>query len=57
LTGPARRSRHCPGSAAVAAAGTYQALNHGAHGAFAGDPGELVGDTRVLVDKIRASLP
>ena len=38
-------------------AGTYQALNHGAHGAHTGDPGQLIGGTRALVDKIRASLP
>jgi hypothetical protein len=38
-------------------AGTYQALNHGAHGAHAGDPRQLIRDTRALADKIRASLP
>jgi hypothetical protein len=38
-------------------AGTYQALNHGAHGAHTGDPGQLIHGTRALVDKIRASLP
>ena len=36
---------------------TYQALNHGAHGAHTGDPGDLIHGARALVDKIRASLP
>ena len=35
----------------------YQALNRGAHGAFAGDPGQLRPGAPALVDKIRASLP
>ena len=38
-------------------ADTYQALNHGAHGADPGDPGRLIHGTKALVDKIRASLP
>jgi ABC-type Mn2+/Zn2+ transport system ATPase subunit len=38
-------------------ADTYQALNHGAHGAHTGDPGQLIHGTRALVDKIRASAP
>jgi ABC-type hemin transport system ATPase subunit len=38
-------------------AGTYRALNRGAHGAHAGDLDLLIRDTRSLVDKIRASLP
>jgi hypothetical protein len=38
-------------------ADTYQALNHGAHGAHTGDPGQLIHGTRALVDKIHASLP
>jgi energy-coupling factor transporter ATP-binding protein EcfA2 len=36
---------------------TYQALNHGAHGAHTGDPGRMIHDTRALVNKIRASSP
>jgi hypothetical protein len=36
---------------------TYQALNKGSHAPHAGDLGLLVGDTRKLADKIRASLP
>jgi ABC-type hemin transport system ATPase subunit len=38
-------------------AGTYQALNRGAHAAHAGDLDLLIHDTRALVDKIGASLP
>jgi hypothetical protein len=38
-------------------ADTYQALNHGAHGAHTGDPGQLIHGTRALVDKVHASLP
>ena len=44
-------------AARQAAAGTYQALNHGAHGAHTGDPGQLIHGTRALVDKFRSSLP
>ncbi len=35
---------------------TYQALNKGSHEPHAGDVGLLIGDTRKLADKIRASL-
>ena len=38
-------------------ADTYQALNHGAHGAHTGDPDRLIHGTKALVEKIRASLP
>ena len=38
-------------------ADTYQALNKGAHAAYAGDLGGLVGDAWKLAGKIRGSLP
>jgi energy-coupling factor transporter ATP-binding protein EcfA2 len=38
-------------------ADTYQALNKGAHSAHDGDLRSLIGDTRKLVDKIRAMRP
>jgi recombinational DNA repair ATPase RecF len=38
-------------------ADTYRALNEGAHAAYAGELGPLVGDARKLAEKIRGSLP
>jgi hypothetical protein len=37
-------------------ADTFQALNKGAHAAYAGELGPLVGNARKLADKIRGSL-
>ncbi len=38
-------------------AGTFQALNKGAHAAYAGTLGQLVGDASKLAEKIHGSLP